>query len=367
MRALNDERGAVAVFVAVLTLVIMGCGAIVLDVGALYQERRELQSGADAAALAVAQDCAVDTCDPSTAPGGTADTYGDANALDGDSNIAEICGVGPGLPDVPCTNPPDIPENAKGWVQVTTSTRDAYRNLNRISFGFARVLGHEGNTLVARTTVAWGSAGGMATAPLMFSACEYFAQVENIGFAPGPPYDVEANAPYWTRVYFGADSGGGNYVPEGCDDNPANQDQPGGFGWLDTDSNDGESTTCLAYTSEDGTMDADTGTNVVKDDGEYCYPKVGEVNFFPYYYLSSGTGSGAEYEVADYGAFYVTGYSFGGNKSHTAPEGFTCEDAELGAKKNSSCIGGYFVKATAPATSFGTGSLDGAVAVMIVG
>ncbi|XTR53338.1 pilus assembly protein TadG-related protein [Pseudarthrobacter sp. So.54] len=43
-------------------VVLLGITAIVVDVGMIYAERFELQNGADAAALAIAQDCAVGNC-----------------------------------------------------------------------------------------------------------------------------------------------------------------------------------------------------------------------------------------------------------------------------------------------------------------
>ena len=61
---LRSERGATAVLVGILLVPLVGCLAIALDVGALYVERGQLQNGADAAALAVAQECAEDgKCD----------------------------------------------------------------------------------------------------------------------------------------------------------------------------------------------------------------------------------------------------------------------------------------------------------------
>ena len=54
----DDERGAVLVWVALMLTVLIGVGALVIDAGALYTEKRQLQNGADAAALAVAADCA---------------------------------------------------------------------------------------------------------------------------------------------------------------------------------------------------------------------------------------------------------------------------------------------------------------------
>ena len=52
----RDERGAVLVFVAVGLVMLLGFTAFTVDFGRIYSERRELQNGADAAALAVAQD-----------------------------------------------------------------------------------------------------------------------------------------------------------------------------------------------------------------------------------------------------------------------------------------------------------------------
>ncbi|HXH77993.1 pilus assembly protein TadG-related protein [Nocardioides sp.] len=50
----RDESGAIAVVVAVLTLALMGMSAFVVDVGAAYANKRQLQTSADAAALGAA-------------------------------------------------------------------------------------------------------------------------------------------------------------------------------------------------------------------------------------------------------------------------------------------------------------------------
>lgn len=66
---MSDERGAVAVFVTVVAAVLLGVLGLAVDAGALYQERKELRNGADAAALAIAEDCALQpgTCSQGTA------------------------------------------------------------------------------------------------------------------------------------------------------------------------------------------------------------------------------------------------------------------------------------------------------------
>ncbi len=55
MKRRTDERGAVAVMSAVLAVVLLVLAAFVVDIGRSYVEKRELQTGADAASLVAAQ------------------------------------------------------------------------------------------------------------------------------------------------------------------------------------------------------------------------------------------------------------------------------------------------------------------------
>lgn len=52
----DDERGAVLVMTVVVMVVLLGVSALVVDLGYGWQKRREVQNGADAAALGAAQD-----------------------------------------------------------------------------------------------------------------------------------------------------------------------------------------------------------------------------------------------------------------------------------------------------------------------
>ena len=61
-RRASEERGAAAVVLALLMVPMLGFAAIAVDIGALYAERARLQVGADAAAIAVAQDCSRGNC-----------------------------------------------------------------------------------------------------------------------------------------------------------------------------------------------------------------------------------------------------------------------------------------------------------------
>jgi hypothetical protein len=55
-RLSSDKSGQVAIITAILIIAFVGMLALVIDMGALYEDRRELQSVADAAALAGAQE-----------------------------------------------------------------------------------------------------------------------------------------------------------------------------------------------------------------------------------------------------------------------------------------------------------------------
>ncbi|MGH9181494.1 MAG: pilus assembly protein TadG-related protein, partial [Acidimicrobiales bacterium] len=168
-RSPRGERGATAVVIALLTVPLFGVGARVVDVGALYQEKRELQNGADAAALAVARDCGNGACGALT---GTADSFSDANANDGASNIDSVCGFGPGL--FGCTPAPVLPTGSLGYVKVTNSTHDISSGINQITYGLAKVLTNEtGKTVRASAVAAWGAPGdGRLAPPLIASVCE---------------------------------------------------------------------------------------------------------------------------------------------------------------------------------------------------
>ena len=63
----ESQRGAAGVLVAVMMLVLIGAGALAVDVGQIYAERAQLQNAADSGALAV-----VDSCDQITGCGQSA-------------------------------------------------------------------------------------------------------------------------------------------------------------------------------------------------------------------------------------------------------------------------------------------------------
>ena len=119
----NRDEGAVLVLVALFLTILLGVGALVVDFGALYVEKRSLQNGADSAALAVAQGCAIGSCGAKgVSPIALAEDAADGNATeDRRASVPLVCGVGPGL--TTCGgDPPAGTAGATGWVKVRTAT-----------------------------------------------------------------------------------------------------------------------------------------------------------------------------------------------------------------------------------------------------
>ena len=133
----KSDRGAVAVTVALLLVVLLGFGALAIDTGMLYAQKAQLQNGADAGALAIAQDCAkrgTAACKPTAAA--TAVEYAQNNANSGLADAAE-----PAFP-------------AAGTVTVTTSAKDAPASASARPM-MARASAHCASTPSGMAPVAW--------------------------------------------------------------------------------------------------------------------------------------------------------------------------------------------------------------------
>jgi Flp pilus assembly protein TadG len=135
------ERGAVAVVVAISMVVLMGFVAISVDVGSIYSDRQQLQNGADAGALAIAESCQRGTCIDS------ADKYAKANKLDGQATGKAVINQTAG--------------------SVTVEVDSTHQNW------FAGVLGMPTTAIRAYASAKWGYPSGGPTLPLTFSWCVF--------------------------------------------------------------------------------------------------------------------------------------------------------------------------------------------------
>lgn len=305
MLRLDDDRGATAVILAILMVPLLGFAAISLDIAAMHAERQQLQTGADAAALAIAQDCARDTCG---APAATAQTFATANSNSGNA-VATL---------------PRVPTAVTGRVTVQNSAVRQH--------WFAPVLGIDESEINVRASASWGApTGGTAVLPLTISLCHLYHR--DIGGAPS-----------WTveRVIMPSDN-----VPN-C--NMGAEKIPGGFGWLETDPGQ----TCHVTTHIGQRSGSEPGNTPKRCDLTAIR---GKSVLLPLYTDRGGNGRNAWYEVYGYAAFTVTGYYFSG-QSWNPP----CRGSDR-------CISGYFtqIRHTEPDFDYGPGAPNlGAAAVFLL-
>ncbi len=363
--ARGADEGAVAVLVAVLFGggVLLGMAALSLDVGNLYAERRQLQNGADSAALAVAQDaalnCSTGPCTPTTRAQG----YANANARDGVSNVLEVCGSGwaavpaCGAQTGPAiTQCPGVPGGVTTWVRVRTGTSTTGGS-TLLPPWFAQALagnaGYSGSTVLACAQAALGAPSlGTAGLPLTLSLCEWNAYTANgSNFAPPPPYP-----PYPVNfehaIYFHDTTGAAH-----CGAGPSGADLPGGFGWLDT-----ASSTCAAQINDQSWVDDNTGNAIPSDCRSVIASLVGTVIFLPIFDQANGlTGANGSYHISGLAAFYLTGYSFPSDRRASIASGSAfCTPSQ-------SCLYGWFTTGVAPPGSTVGGTPRGSVVVQLIG
>lgn len=324
MRRLNNEEGTTAVLIAILSTVLIGFVALVIDVGAMHSEARQLQNVADAAAMAIAQDCAGGACGDVN---GTAQVYAAGNSTDGLSNTAVA------IPGV----------NGQTSVTVTASTLEAGGGRDgaatTLTWGVAQVMGSAERTFERSATASWGILGGpAATIPLTFSMCEWNNLLTgDPNGVPDPDTDLPSAE---LTVYHHTQTQAEHNECSG----PAGQNVAGGFGWLD----EAGGGTCTANVDDEGWVGGDTGSGsptpaaATGCTDAFFASLMGQVVLMPIFGPSDtagvtdtgvvGTGSNAQYYIRGYAALRVTGYRFGGGSPVNNPP---CTNP-------SRCIRGYF-------------------------
>jgi hypothetical protein len=313
MRRLNrNEDGAVAVMVAVVLIVLLAVSSIVIDAGGLFQERRQLQNGADAAALAIAYDCAGGDC---RTPADTARQLTLDNNRDG-SNVELITPVSP----------------STGQVTVSVRSGELDGSTGTVSNVFhaattallGATSGNEESIVRAQATASWGGVGLPAefgSLPLTVSLCDFMD-------SPGPftVAALDAKAATLPRVDDLPRDGAGNVIggdivilhsstdADACTVSPGfsaegETKMPGGFGWLDI--NRGTCGVNILGTEDDGQfwVESEGGMSPV---GRTClaaqYQQAPMVPIFTAYRTSPKKA----YRLYAPAAFYITGFRLGG-------------------------------------------------------
>lgn len=201
----SDEGAIVAIFAVLLgTGALLGMLALSFDIGLVYLERRTVQVGADSAAEAVAQKCALhaDQCDDQSAALALAASLVNANAEDGATSIEEVCGVPPLAScttlteryadcEAPALSGGRIIPTDLAFARVTTRTESNGGTVVRTPFSDL-LDGQGGNSggvsLWSCAQAVWGKVDHTdVKIPLMFGACEYQLSEEPVVVAAFPP------------------------------------------------------------------------------------------------------------------------------------------------------------------------------------
>jgi Flp pilus assembly protein TadG len=388
------ERGGAAAIVAVLLGggVLLGASALTLDVGSIMLERRQLQNGADAAAVALASTCASNpTACTTTSP--VIATYGNANAKDGSTSNDGVCGRFSGTGFTPngtwtqCSSATDAAtqEAAKtadlgacvplpGFMKTTSGLATPYVEVN---VGTAKsgttpsllpglfskaVTGSDNPHVRACARAAWGPAtpSTQRVLNIVMSECDWVTQTgyTGPGTATYPAGPTGAYPGYTTGTWPASEARvytKGN--PTSCDTSSPGGTAPGGFAALKAAS------TCQSdlTVGPDGKLwaDGDPGNDLPCTDAQ-LQALLGKVLYVPLFDCqtqtattvtaatdcSSGQGNNNVYRISGFAAFYFAGWHLSSSNQNSIRPPF--DAACSGADR---CLVGWFVKdvvATAP-------------------
>ncbi|MFK4299661.1 hypothetical protein ABH924_004846 [Arthrobacter sp. GAS37] len=222
-----------------------------------------MQNGADAAALAIAQDCAKrGTALCVSAASGTALQLAKANSNSG-------------MADAPA---PSFP--SPGTVVVTSAARDA--NGSGVTLLFARIFGIPRADVPASSTAKWGSPSGLTTAlPVTFSECQF---------------DLSGTVQLLSL------HGSTTCVS----DSPSGQIVPGGFGWLTPDT----SAVCgSTVTIANPAVSSKNGDSMPNQ--QLCKPAFtsleGQTVLLPVFDSIDASGN---FHIKGFAAFQILGFNF---------------------------------------------------------
>lgn len=306
----DSERGVTAVIVAIMLVVLVGFAALAVDVGAVVWDRKQLQNGADAGALAIAQACAQGACGNTA---GDADDFAKANKSDplATSTQGSVLGL-----------------TASAVTVQTSATRQHW---------FAPVLAppddphaNDSSKIFARATAEWGSPRKAKAIPFATASCWFMYQTGSTTSAP-PPTGTTFSIPLMSKTS----------QPDGsltCGTRAAHADTAGGFGWLAPKPVGSCSVTIDLSDPWVGVSTGQPAPCALGDD-----LVIGDTLLMPLYDQWRYSGSNAEYRIFAFAAFKLTGYCF--NHGVSLPVGWpTCKDMVENPQDKGQNIRGTFVR-----------------------
>jgi Flp pilus assembly protein TadG len=298
----RDEKGAVLVLMAAFTVVMVGMAALVIDVGALNDEQRQLQNSADASALGLAQYIAAKGCVSDTGQCLPAKLVTEAQDL-ANGNVRD---------DMTAYS---VSTNYTDKT-VTVVTRTGSGNTTAIlPYEFAQIItGKKGQVVEAAATASWAGLKSAKVIRLTLSLCEF---IEATKPASNPVFDRP------TEVLLGVPA-------DACSGGPSGANLPGGFGWLDD--TDGPDDCVLTPSTGEIRLGSDPG----RDTPRACDLSVfrGQEILLALYnqFTDKGGGGKADYGIYGFAEFHLTGYDL----PVTGKAGASC------SKKP--CLAGWFTR-----------------------
>jgi Flp pilus assembly protein TadG len=411
------ERGAVAVLLAVVlgSGVVIGSAALVVDVGQLTLELQQLRSSADAAAMAVGEECAKN---PATCAGDAlsiARDYASRNhpganvtvpsplfVYDNSGNItmatANVCGYifgqplanqfNPTNPSTVCANtsaytgnptcvgsPPAGVSYVNVWVSYDIgSGSGASRYILPPTFAGAVVKGYTGKQMIACARAMWGGAGAGVTKAITMSRCEYNSITGNGTNLHGEP-DQDPTTPSYEKVFLPHSRakslyGGCAGSLSGWDFILATHDglTKGSSCHNDTDVADTNYEDGINFSDGvgrcDGGLSASIDGPIVLQVSVYDTVKPGTDPSCPANIVAYGTTYPC-YRTVGIAGFVLTAYRFSGGSDQLSSSYPTSTNSTICANNGNQCIFGYFtsVSRTDPsvpiqASSYGANAVE---------
>jgi hypothetical protein len=185
MPAKKNRRGSTLVMVALMLVAIAGVGAIAADIGRFYVVAGELQTSADAVALAGAQTLQFSSAaDPTSAVVSTTGTFvGASNRADAVTPTLDSTSLGWWEPNVngggAFTTPAPVGKRPNAvYVAVSTAPRGV----------FSQLIGQGAGLPLRRRAIAWvGNVSLNCVRPFNFPYGPFYKRVNNLASIPASP------------------------------------------------------------------------------------------------------------------------------------------------------------------------------------
>ena len=280
MRVTRDERGAVAIIVAICALLLFGFAAYTIDAGQVWSTRRHLVTASDGAALASAKDYAVGKAGCSTA----APSYVTSNFA---GATLSRCSAVPGA--------------TAGRVTVDAS--------NTVDYTFAGIFGVSNKSVHSITTAEWGIPTGAANLRpfgLCIDANPLLTQWLN--YPTGPSGDSGT-----IRITYGKSQ------PTACGTNV-----PGNWGIQDFDGGANSSNDTKTWTHDGYPGTVAIGTNIPGDTGAFSNSLDNALSYLqttaqpfvlPVFDTATGTGSNAQFHIVAFVYVKLVGFKTTGTQA----------------------------------------------------